>query len=105
MSPTLIVIGAAVLTVFVASAIQFARERAVSRGLRLIGSTFLLVVVASHLAEKFEWFAGMGWGLPDRPGHYIDLVSAILGVSLFAGGSLLSQSSVRGISNRVSLRR
>jgi hypothetical protein len=105
MSFMLIVIGAAVLTAFVVSAVQFAKEQAISRCLRLIGSALLLVVVASHLAEKFQWLAWMGWGLPDSPGHYIDLVSAILGASLFAGGLLLPRSSVCGISDRVSPRR
>lgn len=89
MSFTLILIGAAVAGAFVVSAAQFAREQSISRCLRLIGSVFLLVVVACHLAEKFQWFAWMDWGLLDSPGHYVDLVSAILGVNLFAGGWLL----------------
>lgn len=105
MSFALIVIGAAVVTAFVVSAVQFAKQQAVSRCLRLIGSAFLLVVVASHLAEEFQWLAWIGWGLPDSPGHYIDLVSAILGASLFAAGLLLPRYSVRGIWDRVSLRR
>lgn len=105
MSFTPIVIATAVLTAFVVSAVQFVKKQAVSRCLRLIGSAFLLVVVASHLAEKFQWLAWLGWGLPDSPGHYIDLVSAILGTSLFAGGLLLPRSSARGISDRVSPRR
>jgi hypothetical protein len=58
MSFTLIVIGAAVLMAFVVSAVQFAKDQAVSRCLRLIGSAFLLVVVASHLAEKFQCSPG-----------------------------------------------
>lgn len=90
MSPSLIVIGACVLAVVLLSAVQFARERSVSGCLRLIGSVFFLVVVASHLAEKLHWLEWMGWGLPDSPGHYIDLVSAVAGVILFAGGWLLS---------------
>ena len=65
--------------------VQFAKERAISSGLRLIGSVLLLVVAASHFAEKFRWLAWMGWGLPNSPGHYVDLVSAIVGVSLFSG--------------------
>lgn len=105
MNFTLIVIGAAVLTALVVSAVQFAKEQAVSRCLRLIGSAFLLVVVASHLAEKFQWLTWMGWGLSDSPGHYIDLVSATLGASLFTGGLLLPRFSKRGISDCVSPRR
>ena len=100
MSPSLIVIGASVLAVLALSTVQFARERSVSSCLRLIGSVFLLVVVASHLAEKFQWLESMGWGLSDSPGHYIDLVSAILGASLLSGGWLLSWIVVHGICNR-----
>ena len=85
MSPTLIVIGASVSAAFVVWGVQFAKERAISSGLRLIGSVLLLVVAASHFAEKFRWLAWMGWGLPNSPGHYVDLVSAIVGVSLFSG--------------------
>jgi hypothetical protein len=89
MSSTLIVIGASVLAAFVVSAVQFAKERPVWNCLRLIGAAFLLVVVVSHLAEQFQWLAWMGWGLADSPGHYIDLVSAVVGVGLFAGGFLV----------------
>lgn len=68
MSFRLIVIAAPVLAAFIVSAVQFAMEQTASRCLRLIGSVFLLVVVASHLAEKFQWLAWIGWGLPDSPG-------------------------------------
>jgi len=30
----------------------------------------------------------MRWGLEDSPGHYLDLVSAILGLTLFPAGYL-----------------
>ena len=84
LSPTLIVIGASVSAAFVVWGVQFAKEGAISSGLRLIGSVLLLVVAASHFAEKFRWLAWMGWGLPNSPGHYVDLVSAIVGGSLFS---------------------
>jgi hypothetical protein len=28
----------------------------------------------------------MGWGLPNSPGHYLDLVSAVLGIALLVSG-------------------
>ena len=34
------------------------------------------------MAKRFDILPGMGWGLPDGPGHYLDLVSAILGAVL-----------------------
>jgi hypothetical protein len=27
----------------------------------------------THVAERFDLFPGMGWGLPNSPGHYLDL--------------------------------
>ena len=59
----------------------------------LAGCGCLVVVVLSHVAERLHLLPGMGWGLPDSPGHYLDLVSAIAGVGL-----LLAAYVVRRIS-------
>ncbi len=48
------------------------------------GSALLVIVALTHVAEKFHILPSMGWGLPDSPGHYLDLVSAILGCALLA---------------------
>jgi hypothetical protein len=58
------------------------------RLLQFIGAGGLVVVVLTHVAETLELFPGMGWGLPNSPGHYLDLVSAILGCTLLALGFL-----------------
>jgi len=42
--------------------------------------------VLTHVAEAFHLVPWMGWGLPDSPGHYVDLASAIGGVTLLALG-------------------
>ena len=47
--------------------------------LALAGCVCLVVVVLTHVAERWHIFPGMGWGLPDSPGHYLDLASAITG--------------------------
>jgi hypothetical protein len=47
----------------------------------LIGAGLLVVVVLTHVAEVFHWPLWMGWGLPSRPGHYLDLASAIGGLA------------------------
>jgi hypothetical protein len=52
------------------------------RLLAILGIAFLIVVVLTHVAEHWCLFPEMGWGLPDSPGHYLDLTSAILGVAL-----------------------
>jgi hypothetical protein len=58
------------------------------RLLQLLGLIFLTVVVLTHVAERFELFPSMGWGRPDTIGHYLDLVSTVLGCVLLAVGSL-----------------
>ena len=62
----------------------------IGRSLQVAGVAFLVVVVLAHVAEKFHLLPGMGWGLPDSPGHYLDLVSAVLGSMLLIAGVALS---------------
>jgi hypothetical protein len=52
------------------------------RWLALTGVVCLIVVVLTHVAEHWHIFPAMGWGQPNSPGHYLDLSSAILGVTL-----------------------
>jgi hypothetical protein len=61
---------------------MMARSRAMARILRLVGCACLLIVVLTHVAERWQILPGMGWGLPNSPGHYLDLFSALLGVAL-----------------------
>jgi hypothetical protein len=57
----------------------------------LAGCACLTVVVLAHVAERFGIFPAMGWGLPDSPGHYLDLFSAIAGGGLLAIGLVVRQ--------------
>ena len=57
--------------------------------LRLVGGLCLLIVVLTHVAERFDILPGMGWGLPDSTGHYLDLVSAVAGVGLVLASFIL----------------
>jgi hypothetical protein len=54
----------------------------------LLGSACLIIVVLTHVAESFHIFPAMGWGLPNSAGHYLDLVSAILGCTFLPLGFL-----------------
>jgi hypothetical protein len=54
----------------------------------------LVVVVLTHIAERFDLLPAMGWGLPDSPGHYLNLVSAVLGIVLL-GSSLIAYAIKR----------
>ena len=70
-----------------------------SRFLVLFGVACLAVVVLAHVAETFAIFPGMGWGMPNGPGHYLDLVSAILGCTLLPAGLIASFIARRKNSN------
>jgi hypothetical protein len=56
--------------------------------LLFIGTGFVAVVVLTHIAEALHIFPWMGWGIPNSPGHYLDLVSAIAGPILLTVGYL-----------------
>ena len=58
----------------------------VGRSLLLLGFVGLVIVVLTHVAEELHVFPGMGWRLPDSPGHYFDLFSAVLGCALLIAG-------------------
>jgi hypothetical protein len=53
-----------------------------ARLLLLAGSACLVVMILTHVAERLHILTGMGWGLPNSPGHYLDLAGAIAGVVL-----------------------
>jgi len=74
-------------------------EMTVWRVLQIIGAILLGVVVLTHVAERFQIFPGMGWGLSNSPGHYLDLASAILGCLLLALGVLGNMLKRRTNSN------
>jgi hypothetical protein len=68
----------------------------VGRGLLLLGGfACLAIVVFTHVAERLNVFPGMGWGLPDSPGHHLDFVSAVLGSMLLIAGIIISFSRQR----------
>jgi len=78
-----------ILGLLVASALSYRSNKTLPSFMQLIGVSFLLVVVFAHLCEAFSAFPSMGWGKEGTPGHYLDLSSAVLGVVLFAVGSVL----------------
>jgi uncharacterized membrane protein len=99
MKVTLFVIGGLIVLAFAASGVVFAKERTVPALLQLLGSTFLIVVVFAHVAEAFHLFPRMGWGLPGSAGHYIDLISAVVGLILVSTGYISRMLSKRRVSN------
>jgi hypothetical protein len=73
-------------SLFIASVIMFARHRTVPAFLQLLGAGCLVVVVLTHVAEALHLFPAMEWGDPHSAGHYLDLSSAVIGVTLLAVG-------------------
>jgi succinate dehydrogenase/fumarate reductase cytochrome b subunit len=57
--------------------------------LQLLGATSLLVVVFTHICEALRLFPAMGWGAEHSPGHYLDLATAVFGLTLFPAGYLI----------------
>jgi|SRR5579872_129523 len=64
------------------SILRVARSRTPSAWLQLLGAGCLLIVVLTHVAEALHILTSMGWGEPHSIGHYTDLVSALLGITL-----------------------
>jgi hypothetical protein len=77
------------------SVLLFLREKTLWSLLQLFGAGFLMVVVLTHVAETLRLFPSMHWGLPRSVGHYVDLLSAALGLTLFPMGYLLDALSAR----------
>lgn len=63
--------------------------------LQLVGATGLVAVVLTHVFEGLRVFPRVGWGSEHRFGHYFDLLSAILAVTLFPLGYLIHAVDTR----------
>jgi hypothetical protein len=49
------------------------------------------VVVLTHVCEALHLLPWMRWGEPDSAGHYLDLSSAALGLTLLTAGYVLDR--------------
>ena len=64
------------------------RRKAPWSVLQLVGATFLVIVVLTHVCEALRLFPWMDWGAAHSAGHYLDLSSAVLGLTLLPAGYL-----------------
>jgi hypothetical protein len=80
---------------FVGSVLLFLREKTLGSFLRPLGAGCLVVVVLTHLCEALHLFPWMHWGSNHSVGHYLNLWSAVLGLTLFPIGYLLHALSKR----------
>jgi len=74
---------------FSGSLVLFFGGKSVSSFLQLLGAGCLVVVVLAHVSEALHLLPWMGWGLEHSVGHYLDFLSAALGLTLFPLGYLL----------------
>jgi len=84
----LLAIGVPAFMLFSGSVVLFFREKTRSSLLQMLGAGCLALVVLSHVSEALHLLPWMHWGLPHSVGHYIDLWSAVLGLTLFPFGYL-----------------
>src|SRR6202035_951035 len=68
------------------SAIGFCRSRTLPSFWQLFGAGCLLLVVLTHTCEALQLLPWMHWGDEHSVGHYLDLASAVLGVTLLPIG-------------------
>ena len=79
----------------VGAILLFSIRRTVWSLLQLLGAACLIVVALTHVFEALQLFPWMRWGVPHSVGHYIDLSSAFLGVTLFPVGYLFHALATR----------
>jgi len=74
---------------FSGSLVLFLRGRTLGSFLQLLGAGCLVMVVLTHFCEARHLFPWMRWGDQHSAGHYLDLASAVLGLTLFPVGYLI----------------
>lgn len=82
------------------SVVLFRRERNAWSFLQVFGAGCVVVVVLTHVSEAIHLFPWMHWGSAHSAGHYLDLVSVVLGLTLFPTGYLLYTLTNRQVRNR-----
>ncbi|HZR04385.1 MAG TPA: hypothetical protein VFA61_00990 [Candidatus Udaeobacter sp.] len=80
---------------FAGSVVIWLRKKSVFAFLQFLGAASLVIVVLAHVFEALRFFPSMGWGSKNSVGHYLDLICAILGFSLFPAGYLVHALKMR----------
>jgi hypothetical protein len=80
---------------FAGAAIICLPRKSTSSIFQLLGAAALVIVVLAHVFEALRVFSRMGWGSQTSVGHYLDLLCAILGVTLFSHGYLIHAVDAR----------
>ena len=80
-----------VCLLFAWSLVSFVHGKAVGSLLQLLGAGCLVVVILTHVCEALQLLPFMHWGSSYSMGHYLDLWSAVLGLTLFPLGYLCTR--------------
>ncbi len=73
---------------FSGAALLYAKSKTSPALLQMLGAAGLTLVACTHVCEALRLFPAMQWGLEHSLGHYLDLSSAVLGLTLFPIGYL-----------------
>jgi hypothetical protein len=84
----LIVSGLASM-LFAGSLVLLCRRKTLWSFFQLVGAGCLVFVGLCHVCEALHLFPWMHWGSKHSVGHYLDLWSALLALTLFPIGYLL----------------
>jgi succinate dehydrogenase/fumarate reductase cytochrome b subunit len=68
------------------SAASYRKGKTAPSFLQVLGAGCLVLVVLTHLCEALHLLPWMQWGLEHSAGHYLDLASVVLGLTLFPLG-------------------
>jgi fucose 4-O-acetylase-like acetyltransferase len=91
-----LVLSVPAILLFAHSLVLFQR-RTLWSAIQLLGSASLVIVVLTHICEAVRLLPWMHWGAERSAGHYLDLSSAILGVTLFPAAYLIRVFTKRSI--------
>lgn len=83
-------------TLFSVSLLRFVRVKALGSSLQLFGAGCLVMMVITHICEALRLFPWMQWGHERSVGHYLDLCSAVLGLTLVPVGYALAKRRSAG---------
>ena len=78
-------------TLFSVSLLSFVRVKAQGTSLQLFGAGCLVMMVITHICEALRLLPWMQWGHERSVGHYLDLWSAVLGLTLCPVGYALAK--------------
>lgn len=81
---------AAASALLVGSAILYRRRRSAGFVLLFLGAVCFIVVALAHIFEALGILRAAGWGRPHSLGHYIDLLAAVLGLTLVLAALLFN---------------